>query len=69
MRYELYKDAAHEWRWRAIAVNGNVVATSGEGYKNKGDCEAMVDQLKGIQAKPKAKPCGFWCKMLNWMRL
>lgn len=35
---DYYKDAAGEWRWRITAPNGNVVADSGEGYKNLLDC-------------------------------
>ena len=37
---EFYQDDSGEWRWRAVAPNGRVVADSGEGYKNRGDCEA-----------------------------
>jgi uncharacterized protein YegP (UPF0339 family) len=33
---ESYKDASGEWRWR-IKANGNIVADSGEGYKNEKD--------------------------------
>jgi len=42
MRFELYEDKADEWRWRLVADNGNIVADSGEGYKNK------VDALQSI---------------------
>lgn len=56
MRFETYQDAAGEWRWRAIAINGNIVANSGEGYKNRVDCEAMIDRFKGIQVKAPQKP-------------
>lgn len=27
-----------EWRWKIKAKNGNVIATSSEGYINKQDC-------------------------------
>lgn len=37
---EFYQDDSGEWRWRAVAPNGRIVADSGEGYKNRGDCEA-----------------------------
>jgi uncharacterized protein len=33
-----YQDDANEWRWRVQATNGQILADSGEGYKNKGDC-------------------------------
>ncbi|GAB6880326.1 hypothetical protein JCM17823_26000 [Halorubrum gandharaense] len=34
-RFELFTDTAGEWRWRLRHHNGNVVATSGEGYTRK----------------------------------
>jgi uncharacterized protein YegP (UPF0339 family) len=37
-KWEFYKDAAGEWRWRRTAPNGNIVGASSEGYKNKLDC-------------------------------
>lgn len=45
MRIKLYKDKAGEWRWCMIATNGNIVADSSEGYKNKLDC---LETLHGI---------------------
>ncbi len=39
-----YKDAAGEWRWRRLADNGNVIADSAEGYKNKTDMLHMAEQ-------------------------
>lgn len=41
-KYEIYKDAAGEWRWSLKASNGRIVA-SGEGYKTKGGAQAGVD--------------------------
>ena len=46
MKYELYKDTAGEWRWRLKASNGQIIATGGEGYKNKGDCEHGIALVK-----------------------
>lgn len=37
-KVEVYRDDAKEWRWRRTSENGNIVADSGEGYKNKEDC-------------------------------
>lgn len=34
-RFEIFQDRAEEWRWRLIHRNGNVIATSGEGYTRK----------------------------------
>ena len=39
MRYELYRDAGGQWRWRLRVQNGNVIADSGEGYVRREDCE------------------------------
>jgi len=37
-QFVVYKDNAGEFRWRLFAQNGKVIADSGEGYKNRGDC-------------------------------
>ncbi len=34
-RFELYQDRGAEWRWRLRHRNGNIIATSGEGYTRK----------------------------------
>jgi uncharacterized protein YegP (UPF0339 family) len=44
-RVEIISDAKLEWRWRAISNNGNIVAVSGEGYKNYGDCREIAELL------------------------
>lgn len=46
MKFELYKDKAGEWRWRLVVDNGNIIADSGEGYKNKIDCEHGINLVK-----------------------
>lgn len=33
-RFELYRDRGDQWRWRLVHRNGNIVATSGEGYSS-----------------------------------
>ena len=37
--FEVFRDAAGEWRWRLVHRNGNVVATSGEGYARRRNAE------------------------------
>ena len=32
--FEFFEDAGGEWRWRLVHRNGNVIATSGEGYRS-----------------------------------
>jgi uncharacterized protein YegP (UPF0339 family) len=34
-RIEIYKDKVGEWRWRALAGNGEVIANGGEGFSRK----------------------------------
>jgi uncharacterized protein YegP (UPF0339 family) len=42
-KWEFYKDARGEWRWRRVAPNGEIVGSSSEGYKNK---QACVDNAR-----------------------
>ena len=51
MRFILYRDVKKEYRWKMVASNGNIVADSGEGYKNKKDCLATVDSIKRTVAE------------------
>jgi len=37
---EHYKGLDGDWRWRVRAANGDIVADSSEGYRNRGDCVA-----------------------------
>lgn len=47
MKFEVYYDVSNDWRWRLRATNGKIIATSGEGYENKGDCEHEIRKIKG----------------------
>ena len=47
MTFEVYKDKSEEFRWRLKAANGNIMATCGQGYKDKADC---MSAIKSIQA-------------------
>jgi len=51
-KFELYKDARGEFRWRLIAPNGQVIA-SGEGYKSKDSAKDGIASVK--KNAPKAK--------------
>lgn len=45
--WQTYKDEADEWRWRYVSPhNGNILATSSEGYENEEDCVAGMDAVK-----------------------
>lgn len=48
--FEYYRDAADEWRWRVKHTNGNILAVSSEGYKNKQDMfDVITNMVKGLQ--------------------
>lgn len=44
-KFEYYEDKAGEWRWRVKHQNGNILAGSSEGYKNKQDMLDVIDNL------------------------
>lgn len=46
MRFELYRDAKGEWRWRLRARDGEIVAESGEGYVRREDCEHGIGLVR-----------------------
>ena len=46
IKIECYRDTSGEWRWRLRSINGNILATSGEGYKNKKDMLKTLDVLQ-----------------------
>jgi uncharacterized protein YegP (UPF0339 family) len=46
LTFETYEDARQQYRWRLKATNGQVIATSGQGYKDKRDCENAIDVIK-----------------------
>ena len=49
-RSELFLDRAEEWRWRLVHRNGNIIATSGEGYTSK------QNALKGMRSVMRNAP-------------
>lgn len=46
LAFEVYEDNSNEFRWRAKAANGQVVATSSQGYKTKTDCELAINLIR-----------------------
>lgn len=46
MRFEVYRDASLDWRWRLIAGNGEIVADSSEGYSRERDAKRAIRRLK-----------------------
>ena len=49
-RFEVFQDQGEEWRWRLRHRNGNIIATSGEGYTRKHNA------WKGLQSVMKNAP-------------
>ena len=45
-KFELYKDKAGEFRWRLVASKGQVIASSGEGYKSKEHAKNGIASVK-----------------------
>ena len=45
-KLQIYKDKRKKWRYRLRASNGKIIASSSEGYANKGDmwdnCELVL---------------------------
>jgi len=45
-KFELYKDAKGEFRWRLVASNGQTIATGGESYRSKESAKAGIESVK-----------------------
>jgi len=48
-KHEIYKDKSKEWRWRITANNGDIIAASCEGYKNKVDAEKNLRYITNLR--------------------
>ncbi|MBX9584388.1 MAG: DUF1508 domain-containing protein [Gemmataceae bacterium] len=46
LKFELYKDKADEYRWRLKAGNNKVLATGGQGYKDKADAKRGIELVQ-----------------------
>lgn len=51
MKFEVYKDAKGEFRWRLRHQNGNILAMASEGYSSKANCMKCIEN---VQASAKA---------------
>lgn len=45
-KFELYKDARGEYRWRLKSANGQTIATGGEGYNSKAGAQNGINAVK-----------------------
>ncbi len=44
--FEVYKDRGGKFRWRLRSSNGQIIATSGEGYAQKAGCLSGIESVK-----------------------
>ena len=49
-KFEIYKDRKGKWRWRMIAGNGRVMATSGESFSQYHNAYRAAVRIK-LQAR------------------
>ncbi|WP_315093357.1 DUF1508 domain-containing protein [uncultured Cellulomonas sp.] len=49
MKFEIVKDKAGEFRFKIVATNGNVLASS-EGYSAKASAQNAIDRIKSDAA-------------------
>src|SRR5262245_60805567 len=53
--FELYKDSASEFRFRMRDGEGGLLATSGKGYKTKGDCQKVIEAIRAGAARARVE--------------
>ena len=49
MKFTIYKDKGGEFRFRIVATNGNILASS-EGYVAKASAQSAIDRIKSDAA-------------------
>lgn len=47
VKFQVYRDALHQWRWRLRSRNGRILADSAEGYTKRAHCLKMVGLIQG----------------------
>jgi uncharacterized protein YegP (UPF0339 family) len=45
LKFEIYQDAAKEYRWRLKGTDDKLLATAGQGYSAKADCRKGVERM------------------------
>jgi len=48
--FEVYRDAADEWRWRLIHRNGEILADGGEGYASRTNAQDGIERVRETAA-------------------
>ena len=49
MKFTIYKDAKGEFRFRIVATNGNILASS-QGYSAKASAKGAIDRIRSDAA-------------------
>jgi uncharacterized protein len=52
VKFELYKDKKGEHRWRLRHGNGNILATSSEGYAAKASAMKCIENVQNSASAP-----------------
>jgi len=53
MYFEMWQNATNKnWYWHLKSANHKIVATGGEGYINKADCQAAIALVKSSYTAP-----------------
>lgn len=55
LTFEVYEDTKGEHRWRLKSANGQVIASSGQGYKAKADCRRAIEIIREGAASAKVE--------------
>ena len=51
MTFEIYADASGSYRWRLVASNGQIVASSGESFASKANARRAAENVKDNAGK------------------
>lgn len=46
--FQLYQDTAGYWRWRLVARNGQIIASSGEAFYSKENAKRSAELVQSV---------------------
>ena len=61
MPFEIYKDRKAEYRWRAVAHNGKIIADSAEGYRTHYNATRAAFRFQTLILGDAS-----FCKVIGW---
>lgn len=56
--FEVFEDDGGEWRWRLVATNGHIIASSGEGYTTKQGVRRGIESVKSNAPRAEVRVVG-----------